>query len=125
VDILAVEHDVIPLDWADVFQQGEIDSIRDRVALTETEDPGRFPTLPVDDARQDQVQAAAGPESPRSSFPSLRGFRGWSREGLPKNSQNIGRGGGSTGPASSGVAPKAASICRVNSSPKGLKIVVH
>ena len=25
-DILAVEHDVIPLDWADAFQQGEIDS---------------------------------------------------------------------------------------------------
>ena len=35
------------------------------------------------------------------------------------------RGGGSTGPASSGVAPKAASICRVNSSPKGLKIAVR
>ena len=35
-----------------------------------------------------------------------------------------GRGGGSTGPASSGVVPKAASICRVNSSPKGLKIAV-
>ena len=33
-DILAVEHDVIPLDWADAFQQGEIDSICDRgVAL--------------------------------------------------------------------------------------------
>jgi len=26
-DILAIEHDVIPLDGADVFQQGEIDSI--------------------------------------------------------------------------------------------------
>jgi len=33
--------------------------------------------------------------------------------------------GGSTGPTSSGVAPKAASICRDNSSPKGLKIVAH
>jgi hypothetical protein len=32
-DILAVEHDIIPLDGADVFQQGEIDSIGDRVAL--------------------------------------------------------------------------------------------
>jgi hypothetical protein len=29
-DILAVEHDVMPLDWADAFQQGEIDSICDR-----------------------------------------------------------------------------------------------
>jgi hypothetical protein len=26
-DMLAVEHDVIPLDWADAFQQVEIDSI--------------------------------------------------------------------------------------------------
>ena len=38
-DILAVEDDVIPLV---------------------TEDPGDFPRLPVDDARQDHVQAAAG-----------------------------------------------------------------
>jgi hypothetical protein len=29
-DILAVEHDVIPLDGADVFQQGGIDSILGR-----------------------------------------------------------------------------------------------
>ena len=57
-DILAVEHDVIPLDWANAFQQGEIDAICDQVALTE--DPGDFPRLPVDDAGQDQVQAAAG-----------------------------------------------------------------
>jgi hypothetical protein len=57
-DILAVEHDVIPLDWADAFQQREIDSICGRVALIE--DPGDFPRLPVDDARQDQVQATAG-----------------------------------------------------------------
>ncbi len=57
-DILAVEHDVIPLDGADVFQQGEIDSIGDWVALTQ--DPGDFARLPIDDARQDQVQAAAG-----------------------------------------------------------------
>ena len=27
----AVEHDVIPLDWADAFQEGEIDSICDQV----------------------------------------------------------------------------------------------
>ena len=33
-DILAVEHDIIPLNGADVFQQGEINSIGDRVALT-------------------------------------------------------------------------------------------
>src|ERR1700730_4623597 len=57
-DILAIEHDVIPLDGADVFQQGEIDSIDDRVALIEAR--GDFRRLPVDDARQDQVQAAAG-----------------------------------------------------------------
>ena len=39
-DILAIEHDVIPLDGADVFQQGEIDSIGERVAPAEAE---RFP----------------------------------------------------------------------------------
>ena len=48
----------IPLDGADVFQQGEIDSIGDRVA--HTQDPGDFARLAVDDARRDQVQAAAG-----------------------------------------------------------------
>jgi hypothetical protein len=57
-DILAVEHDIVPFDGADVFQQGEIDSIGERVALTQH--PGDFARLPVDDARQDQVQAAAG-----------------------------------------------------------------
>jgi hypothetical protein len=57
-DILAVEYDVIPLDGADAFQRGETDSIGDQVALTQ--DPGDFARLPVDDARQDQVQAAAG-----------------------------------------------------------------
>jgi hypothetical protein len=31
-DILTVKHDVVPLDGADVFQQGEIDSIGSRVA---------------------------------------------------------------------------------------------
>jgi hypothetical protein len=46
-DVLAIEHDVIPLDGADVFQHGEIDSIGDRVALTQ--DPGDFARLPVDD----------------------------------------------------------------------------
>jgi hypothetical protein len=35
-----------------------MDSICDRVVLTE--DPGDFPRLPVDDACQDLVQAAAG-----------------------------------------------------------------
>jgi len=40
-----------------VFQQGEIDSIGDRVSLTQ--DPGDFARLPVDDARQDQVQVSA------------------------------------------------------------------
>ena len=57
-DILTVKHDVVPLDGADVFQQGGIDSIGGRVALIE--DPRYFRRLPVDDARQDQVQAAAG-----------------------------------------------------------------
>jgi hypothetical protein len=52
-DALTVEHDVIPLDGADVFQRGEIDSMGDRVALTR--DPGDFARLPVDDGRQDQV----------------------------------------------------------------------
>src|SRR5580704_17724177 len=56
-DILTVKHDVVPLDGADVFQQGGIDSIGGRVALIE--DPRYFRCLPVDDARQDQVQAAA------------------------------------------------------------------
>jgi len=46
---LAVEHDIVPFDGADVFQQGEIDSIVERVALTQ--DRGDFPRLPVDDAR--------------------------------------------------------------------------
>jgi hypothetical protein len=55
-DILTVKHDVIPLDGADVFQQGGIDSIGDRVALAE--DSGDLPRLPVDDARQDQVQGS-------------------------------------------------------------------
>ena len=32
-DILAVEHDVIPLDGADVFKQGQVHSVGDRVAL--------------------------------------------------------------------------------------------
>ena len=38
-----------------MFQQGEMDCIGDGVALTQ--DPGDFARLPVDDARQDQVQA--------------------------------------------------------------------
>ena len=47
-----------PTRWADVLQQGSIDSIGERVALAE--DSGDLPRLPVDDARQDQVQTAAG-----------------------------------------------------------------
>jgi len=39
-DILTVKHDVVPLDGADVFQQGGIDSIGGRVALIE--DPRYF-----------------------------------------------------------------------------------
>ena len=66
-DILAIEHDVIPLDGADVFQQGEIDSIGDRVALIEN--LGVFPRLPVDDARHDQVQAFRQVQAERSARP--------------------------------------------------------
>jgi hypothetical protein len=40
-DILTVKHDVIPLDRADMFQQGSIDSIGDRVALAEDPGPDR------------------------------------------------------------------------------------
>jgi len=47
----AVEHDVIPLDWANAFQEGGIDPIGRSVALAEN--PGDFPRLPIDDARQD------------------------------------------------------------------------
>ena len=54
----AVDHDIIPLDGANVFQQGGIDSINNRVALAE--DPGDLWCLPVDDACQDQFQTAAG-----------------------------------------------------------------
>ena len=57
-NILAVKHDIIPLDGANVLQQGGIDSIGDRFALVE--EPVDFPRLPVDDAPQDQVQEAAG-----------------------------------------------------------------
>ena len=42
---MAIKHDVVPLDGADVFQQGEIDSIGDRGALSQ--DPGDFARLPV------------------------------------------------------------------------------
>ena len=41
-----------------MFQQGGIDSIGEWVALAQ--DPGDLPRLPIDDTRQDQVQAAAG-----------------------------------------------------------------
>ena len=34
-NILTLKHDVVPLDGADVFQQGGIDSIGGRVALIE------------------------------------------------------------------------------------------
>ena len=50
---MAVEHDIVPFDGADVFRQGEIDSVGERVAVTY--DPRDFARLPIDDARQDQV----------------------------------------------------------------------
>ena len=57
-NILAIEHNVIPLDGADVFQQGI--SIPLAPGSHWLRNPGDFRRLPVDDARQDQVQAAAG-----------------------------------------------------------------
>jgi hypothetical protein len=56
-DVLPVEHDVVPLDGADVLKQGQVHSVGDRVALAQ--DPRDFPRLPVDDASQDQGQTAA------------------------------------------------------------------
>jgi len=41
-----------------VFQHGEIDSIGDRVALTQ--DPGDFARLPVDDGTPGSVETTAG-----------------------------------------------------------------
>jgi len=38
---MTVKHDVIPLGGADVFQQGSIDSIGDRVALAGTREISR------------------------------------------------------------------------------------
>lgn len=84
-DILAVEQDVIPLDWDNAFQQGEIHSICDRVALTEA--PGDFPRLLVDNASQDQVPGScrlsgalarkpASIQHPRSHFAYLWGDGG-------------------------------------------------
>jgi hypothetical protein len=43
-DILAVEYDIVPFDWADVFQQAEIDSIGERVALTQA---SKFRLTPI------------------------------------------------------------------------------
>ena len=42
---MAVEHDIVPFEGADVFQEGKIDSIGERVALTQN--PGDFARLPV------------------------------------------------------------------------------
>ena len=50
-----------------MFQQRGIDFIGDRIALAE--DPGDLSCLPINDARQDQVQAAAGVHL----FPQLAG----------------------------------------------------
>ena len=94
-DILAVEYDVIPLDGADVFQRGEIDSIGDQVALTQ--DPGDFARLPVDDARQDQVQAAAGVHL----LPQLAGVDPAAPPTLGKGRERRGEG------AALGVSPRA------------------
>ena len=38
IEILAVEHDIVPFYGADVFHRGEIDSVGEQVALTQ--DPG-------------------------------------------------------------------------------------
>ena len=62
-DILAVEHNVIPLDGADVFQQGSIDSIGDRVAFAVGIDPVDALVLDSADARTEtQAQNGEGGE---------------------------------------------------------------
>ena len=47
---MAVEHDIVPLDGAEMFQQGGIDSGGERDALAQ--DPGDLPRLQINDARQ-------------------------------------------------------------------------
>ena len=55
-----------------MFQEGEIDSIGDRVALSQ--DLGDFARLPVDDARQDQVQEFRQVQAERSARLTVRDY---------------------------------------------------
>jgi len=74
-DILTVKHDVVPLDGADVFQQGEIESIGSRIALTED----REISDPVGDLGQDQaVQVFICSHSSRAliRLPPVKGVPG-------------------------------------------------
>ncbi len=63
-DVLAVQDDVAPLDRADVFEHRDIDAIG--FGVTESKGSGHLLGLPVDDAGDDEGQAAAavllGPE---------------------------------------------------------------
>ena len=56
-DVLAVEHDIVPFDGAHVFEQLQVNAVGRRVALADG--PGDLSGLPVDDAGEDQRQAAA------------------------------------------------------------------
>jgi hypothetical protein len=81
---LAVEHDIVPFDWADVFQQAW------RAGRT-GEDSGDFPPLPVNDAGQDQVQAAAEVREFRNGAASLAEDFGMRHgNGIAKNTNSAG-----------------------------------
>jgi len=72
-DVLAVEHDVVPLDGAHALQEGEVDAGGLGVGLAE--DSRDFPGLPVNDAGEDQRQANRArprrrPSSPTRGAPS-------------------------------------------------------
>jgi hypothetical protein len=63
-----LEHDIVPFDWADVFQQAEVDSIGERVALTPG--PVRFRTP---SSRRCTLGSGSGSSRCSSSAPTARG----------------------------------------------------
>ncbi len=75
-DVLPVEQHVIPFDGADVLEQGGVDSLSLRTALAH--DPLDLPSLPVDDAGQDEREAVVSGLSfiPRSDKTGARAWRG-------------------------------------------------
>jgi len=81
-DILTVKHDVVPLDGADVFQQGEIESIGTRIALTED----REISDPVGDLGQDQAVQVFHllPQLAGVNPPAARKRRSWLRGGVAR-----------------------------------------